>query len=173
MSEEQRRQPQQNADLDQVNNQNVDQANTQDASHHSEARQELAVTHNDEHHVSVVVQNHLNPSVPTAGSIAGRVMTGEGAGAAGAEVQLFFGPLTGMPVVVETADEAGRFRIDDLPPGFFSLRAVGPDGSKAEQWHLRVHAGHTCRAQVVVQPVAPVRGRRRMAGQAEPAPARD
>jgi hypothetical protein len=175
VSEEPRRLAQQSADVDQVNDQKVDQANTQDASHHSEAKQELAlqssVSQDQEHHINVMVHNHLTGSAVTAGTLTGLVGASHGGGIPQATVQLFFGPLVGIPVAVESTDQTGRFRFADLPPGFYSLRVAGLDGAAAEQWHLRVYAGQECRTQIRLPAGGPdraVRSRRRAPAAANP-----
>lgn len=155
MSEESRRLVQQDADLDQTNNQKTEQANTQDASHQSNPRQDLAVKSRqsqiDQQRVAVTVQNQLAPAAaPDAGRICGRVLNLAGAGLADCVVEVFFGPPLGVPVAVEETDGLGRFRVEDLPPGFYSLRAVSTDGITATQWNLRVVAGGECRAQVAL-----------------------
>lgn len=154
MNDEPQRSAHQSADVDQTNEQKVDQANTQDASHHSDTRQDLditsRVTQAEEQQVTVVVQNHLSAPLPGSGNLAGRVLDSAGSGVNGCLVSLFFGPLAGVPVAVEQTDSLGRFRVNDLPPGFYSLRAKAPDDSTVEHWNLRLDAGSECRPQVVL-----------------------
>jgi hypothetical protein len=45
----------------------------------------------------------------------------------GAEVLLFFGYDSSMPVYKTTSDDNGNFSIVDLPPGFYSIMAVYGD----------------------------------------------
>lgn len=152
VGEEIRRPIAQDSDLNQTNEQKVDQGNAQDASHRSRARQDVVVHgHQEEQQrVTVMVKNHLTPaaSMPGLGRMDGRALDAAGAAAAGCVVELFFGPLVGVPVAVEETDALGRFRLGDLPPGFYSLRATALDGAVAQQWNLRVDAGGECRAQV-------------------------
>ncbi len=165
MSEDLRRLTRQDADLDQTNNQKTDQTATQDASHHSDTRQDLAVrTHQsqvDQQKVTVTVQNHLGASAvqSAAGRLEGRVLDTAGMGIVDCVVEVFFGPLMGIPVAVEETDRLGRFQVADLPPGFYSLRAVAPDGTAAEQWNLRLDVGGECRTQLCLPTVLNRRGR--------------
>ncbi|HEY3368594.1 MAG TPA: carboxypeptidase-like regulatory domain-containing protein [Symbiobacteriaceae bacterium] len=158
MNEEPRRPAHQSADVDQTNDQKVDQANTQDASHHSDTRQDVNasshVSQADDSQVTVVVQNYLSPAHPESGHLAGRVLDAAGSGISGCMVSVFFGPLAGIPVAVEQTDQLGRFRVADLPPGFYSLRVTGPDGTSVEHWNLRLSPGGECRPQLLLPPAA-------------------
>lgn len=143
MASDLQRQAHQNADLDQINDQKVEQGNSQDASHQSEQK------------VAVTIQNHITGPFLQSGQVDGRITTVDGNSVAQCVVEIFFGALTGVPVAVEETDSLGRFQVLDLPPGFYSIRATGPDGTVVQQWNLRVRPEETCRVQLCLQmPVA-------------------
>ncbi len=155
MSEELRRLTRQEADLDQTNDQKVDQANTQDASHHSEARQRVAVT----------VENHMSPPAygMADGRLAGLILDNDGQGIPGVTVELFFGPMVGVPVAIEQTDALGGFRVDGLPGGFYSVRAGRRDRATVQHWNVRVDQGRESRIQLALPSFLPS-PRRKSAG---------
>jgi len=160
VSQESRRLCQQSADLAQTNNQRTDQANTQDASYHSSPRQDLAfrghLSQVDEQRVTVTVQNHLAaPGLQDAGRLVVAVADGAGLPLPDCVVEVYFGPLTGVPVAIAETDRLGQMRVDDLPPGFYSLRIVGPDGTWSQLWNQRVTAAREARLQAVLPGLAP------------------
>lgn len=173
MSEEPRRLTRQEADLDQTNDQKVDQANTQDASHHSDARQEATVrgqlSQIDEQRVTVTVQNNLaGPAfAPAEGRLSGWIVDGDGHGVPDGTVEVFFGPLLGVPVAVERTDSHGCFRVDGLPSGFYSVRASQRRRTSVEQWNVRVDQGRESRLQLCLPYFLPSE-RRQFSIQIEP-----
>lgn len=155
----------QEADVDQTNDQMVDQANSQDASHHSEARQEASVRGHlsqvDEQRVTVTVQNHLAGSAYglAEGRLSGWILDSEGQGVAGVTVEVFFGPMVGLPIAIEQTDAHGCFRVDGVPAGFYSVRAGERHRTTVEQWNVRVDQGRESRLHLALPSFLPARKR--------------
>ena len=55
----------------------------------------------------------------------------------GAEVSLFFGYDSCMPVYKTASDDNGNFSIDDLPPGFYSIAAEHND-MRSKLYYMKI-----------------------------------
>jgi uncharacterized surface anchored protein len=66
----------------------------------------------------------------------------------GAEVLLFFGYDSSMPVYKTTSDDNGNFSIDDMPPGFYSIIAVYGD-LRSKIFYMKILPGQNA-CQIVL-----------------------
>lgn len=118
-------------------------------------QQSVPLHQTDLHQVHITVQNVLPPNVtaPRAGpdrvegALAGQILAvAGGQPIAGAPVEIFFGPPTGLPVHRLRTDPSGRFIATDLPPGYYAVRVSLPGSREYRTAHnLQVRSGQVAR----------------------------
>lgn len=72
-------------------------------------------------HLDVTINNKIENY---SGRITGTTYTEENTLASNVEITLYFGSIGGLPVLQLSSNNNGNFVIEDLPPGYYSLKAL-------------------------------------------------
>ncbi len=77
-----------------------------------------------------------------SGKISGIIYKGnDNVFAANAEIILYFGCISDFPVFKTNSDENGCYSIDELPPGFYTIKVRYNDSLGATQYNIKVFPG--------------------------------
>ena len=79
-----------------------------------------------------------------SGKITGVIYkTKEDAFAAKADIFLYFGGICDYPVYKTNSDENGCYSIDELPPGFYTIKVIYNDSLRTTAYNIKVLPGQT------------------------------